>query len=132
MPYRDGDAVREEMEALARERGFPIVGPLVGRHLEVLARAIGARRVFELGSGFGYSALYFARAVGEQGEVHCTELDEDNVRLGRQFLERAGLGRRVTYHCQEASAALRQVGGQFDIVYNDIDKTGYPEIVELA
>ena len=49
--YDDGDAVRHEMEALARERRFPIVGPLVGRHLELLTRAIGARRVFELGSG---------------------------------------------------------------------------------
>jgi caffeoyl-CoA O-methyltransferase len=130
--YRDGDAVREEMEALARERSFPIVGPLVGRHLEVLARAISARRVFELGSGFGYSALYFARAVGEGGEVHCTDLDEENVEKGRAFLQRAGLGGRVTYHREEATAALRHIGGEFDIVYNDIDKEGYPPVVELA
>ena len=130
--YRDGDAVREEMEALALERRFPIVGPLVGRHLEVLARAISARRVFELGSGYGYSALFFARAVGERGEVHCTDLDEQNVRQGQAFLQRAGLAGRITYHREEATAALRRVGGVFDIVYNDIDKEGYPETVELA
>ena len=81
--YDDGDPVRTEMEALAQERHFPIVGPLVGRHLELLTRAIGARRVFELGSGYGYSALHFARAVGEGGVVHCTELDEGNAHLRR-------------------------------------------------
>ena len=120
------------MEALARERDFPIVGPVVGRHLEVLARAIGARRVFELGSGYGYSAYFFARAVGDGGEVHCTELSAANVDLARGFLGRAGLWERVTYHQEEATAALRRVGGSWDIVYNDIDKDGYPATVDLA
>jgi predicted O-methyltransferase YrrM len=130
--YDDGDPVRLEMEAVAAERKFPIVGPLVGRHLAVLARAIGARRVFELGSGYGYSALHFARAVGEGGAVHCTELSAENVALARKFLERAGVWGRVTYHQEEATAALRRVGGTWDIVYNDIDKDGYPETVDLA
>ena len=130
--YDDGDPVRTEMETLGRERNFPIVGPLVGRHLMVLTLAIRARRVFELGSGYGYSALHFARAVGEGGIVHCTELDEDNVRLAEGFLTRAGVWGRVTYHREEATAALRRVGGTWDIVYNDIDKDGYPDTVDLA
>jgi caffeoyl-CoA O-methyltransferase len=130
--YHDGDPVRREMEELAQQRRFPIVGPLVGRHLVVLARAIGARRVFELGSGYGYSALHFARAVGDGGEVHCTELSEENVRLAEGFLRRAGVWERVRYHREEATAALKRVGGTWDIVYNDIDKDGYPPTVELA
>ena len=130
--YEDGDPVRREMEELARQRKFPIVGPLVGRHILQLARAMGARRVFELGSGYGYSALFFARAVGPGGAVHCTDLDAENVRLAEGFLRRAGLWERVTYHREEATAALRRVGGVWDIVYNDIDKDGYPETVELA
>jgi predicted O-methyltransferase YrrM len=130
--YDDGEPVRLEMEALARERDFPIVGPLVGRELLQLTLSIGARRVFELGSGYGYSALFFARGVGPGGAVHCTDLSEDNVRLAEGFLGRAGLWDRVTYHREDAGSALRRVGGTWDIVYNDIDKTGYPEIVELA
>jgi predicted O-methyltransferase YrrM len=130
--YDDGDPVRLEMEALARERDFPIVGPLVGRHLLQLTLATAARRVFELGSGYGYSALFFARGVGAGGEVHCTELDAQNVRLAQGFLSRAGVWQRVTYHQEEARAALRRVGGAWDIVYNDIDKDGYPDTVELA
>ncbi len=128
----DGDPVRREMEALAEERRFPIVGPLVGRKLEIWSRAIGARRVFELGSGYGYSALHFARAVGNEGVVHCTDLSADNVALARRFLERAGVWERVTYHREDAVAALRRIGGTWDVVYNDIDKSGYPETVEVA
>ena len=130
--YDDGDPVRLEMEALARERRFPIVGPLVGRHLQQLTRSIGARRVFELGSGYGYSALFFARAAGEGGEVHCTDLSPENVRLAESFLSRAGVWPRVVYHQEEATAALARVGGTWDIVYCDVDKEGYPDTVDLA
>jgi caffeoyl-CoA O-methyltransferase len=130
--FDTGDSVQAEMEELARQRNFPIVGPLVGRLLQVLTRMTGARRIFELGSGYGYSALHFARAAGPGAVVHCTELSEDNVRLAEQFLTRAGVWDRVTYHRQEATAALREAGGTWDIVYNDIDKDGYPAVVDLA
>jgi predicted O-methyltransferase YrrM len=130
--YADDDPVRHEMEELARQRHFPIVGPLAGRHLYQLAQMIGAKRVFELGSGYGYSALYFARAVGAEGEVHCTELDAENIRLAEMYLRRAEVWERVTYHQEEATAALRWVGGIWDIIYNDIDKAGYPATIELA
>jgi predicted O-methyltransferase YrrM len=130
--YDDGDPVRREMEELARKRSFPIVGPLVGRHLEVLTRAIGAQRIFELGSGYGYSALHFARAAGAGATIHCTDLSEENVRLAESFLTRAGVWDRITYHREDAAGALRRVGGVWDIVYNDIDKDGYPQVVELA
>jgi predicted O-methyltransferase YrrM len=130
--YAADDPVRSDMEELARQRHFPIVGPLAGRHLYQLARMIGAQRVFELGSGYGYSALYFSRAVGPAGSVHCTELDAENIRLAEMYLSQAGLWERVTYHQEEATAALRQVGGIWDIIYNDIDKAGYPATIDLA
>ena len=130
--YDDGDPVRLEMEELAKKRRFPIVGPLVGRALHQLALSIGATRVFELGSGYGYSALHFARAVGAGGEVHCTDLSEENIRLAEGFLARAGVWDRVTYHREDAAKALQRAGGTWDVVYNDVDKHGYPPMVELA
>ncbi len=130
--YDDDDPVRHEMEALAWERHFPIVGPLVGRHLYQLARIIKARRVFELGSGYGYSALFFARAIGPEGIVHCTDFSDENIRLAKKFLSRANVWQRVTYHQGEATAALRRVGGTWDIICNDIDKVDYPKTIELA
>jgi caffeoyl-CoA O-methyltransferase len=130
--YDDGDPVRHAMEELARERGFPIVGPLVGRTLAVLTHAIGARRVFELGSGYGYSALHFARAVGSGGIVHCTDLSPDNLRIAERFFTQAGLRERVVYHLDDGRRTLMQAGGTWDIIFNDIEKPDYPSTIELA
>ena len=124
---RHDEPVLLEMEREGRERGFPIVGRNVGVTLEVLARSIGARRVMELGSGFGYSAYWFARAVGDGGEVHCTDGDPANAAKGADFLTRAGLFDRVTYHVGDAVEQMAAVEGAFDIVYDDIDKHGYPD-----
>src|SRR5262249_27785726 len=73
-----------------------------------------------------------ARAVGEGGSVHCTDLSDENVKLAEGFLIRAGVWGRIRYHREDACSALRRVGETWDIVYNDIDKQGYPEVVDLA
>src|SRR4029450_13357579 len=86
-----GAPVLVGMEARATEHGFPIVGRATGRYLELAARSVGARRVIELGSGYGYSAYWFARAVGADGEVICTDGDADNARLAEEYLTEAGL-----------------------------------------
>jgi predicted O-methyltransferase YrrM len=129
---RHDEPVLLEMEEEAKERGFPIIGRLVGATVEVLARAVGARRVFELGSGYGYSAYWFSRAVGEDGEVHCTDGDPENEKKASEYLTRAGLWSRVRYHVGDAVDSLATVDGQFDIVYNDIDKIGYPAAWKAA
>jgi caffeoyl-CoA O-methyltransferase len=120
------------MEEEGARRDFPIVGRNVGVTLELLARSIGARRVFELGSGFGYSAYWFARAVGAGGEVRCTDGDPDNVAAGERYLADAGLGDRVTYHVGDALAAFAGADGDFDVVFCDIDKPGYPDAWRAA
>lgn len=129
---RSGDAVVAEMEARAEERGFPIVGRTVGSALEVFARSVGARRVFELGSGYGYSGYWFARAVGEGGEVVLTDADEANVELARGYLTRAGLWDRCRFLVGDAVSSLEQAEGEFDVVYCDIDKGDYPQAFAAA
>lgn len=129
---RHDEAVLQEMEDAARERRFPIVGRAVGVTLELLARSIGARRVFELGSGFGYSAFWFARAVGPDGEIHCTDGSQDNRDAAEGYLTRVGVWNRIDYHVSDAVTALDQTEGDFDVIYNDIDKDGYPAAWEAA
>jgi predicted O-methyltransferase YrrM len=124
--------IAEEMEAEARERDFPIVDRVVGVTLEVLARAIGARRVLEMGSGYGYSAYWFARAVGQDGEVHMTEGDAGNQEKALDYLGRAGLADRVRSHVGDALKIIDQLEGSFDVVFCDIDKGGYPTAWEKA
>ena len=129
---RYDEPVLLEMEAEARELGFPIVGRNVGVTLWTLAASIGARRVFELGSGFGYSAYWFARATGAEGEIHLTDGDAANERKAADYLGRASVWDRVTYHVGDALTSFAAVDGDFDIVYDDIDKHGYPDAWRAA
>jgi len=129
---RHDEPVLLEMEAEAREKGFPIVERMVGVVLEILARSIGAKRVFELGSGYGYSGYWFARAVGPDGEIHLTDGDPENEQKARSYLSRVGLWEPVTFHVGDAVTSLNAAEGQFDIVYCDIDKHGYPEAWRAA
>jgi caffeoyl-CoA O-methyltransferase len=124
---RHDEPVLLEMEAEGKERGFPIVGRMVGVAIEILARSIGARRVFELGSGYGYSGYWFSRAVGPDGELHLTDGDQENERKALDYLGRVGLDKPVRFHVGDAVESLNATDGEFDIVYCDIDKHGYPE-----
>jgi predicted O-methyltransferase YrrM len=123
---RYDEPVLLEMEAEGKDRGFPIIGRLVGVTVELLARSVGAKRVFELGSGFGYSAYWFARAVGPSGEVHGTDGDPANEPKALDYLSRAGLAEPIRWHVGDAVTHLGAAPGEFDVVYNDIDKDGYP------
>jgi predicted O-methyltransferase YrrM len=129
---RHDEPVLLEMEAEAKAKDFPIVGRMVGVVLEILARAIGAKRVFELGSGYGYSGYWFARGIGPDGELHLTDGDPDNERKAQDYLSRAELWDRVTFHVGDAVTSLNATEGDFDIVYCDIDKDGYPEAWRTA
>ena len=128
----DDEKVLIEMEEYARERGFPIVGRLCGRFLEVMARSIDAKRVFEMGSGYGYSAYWFSRATGPEGEIHLTDMDPENEKRALDYLARAGLDGPIDYHVSSAFDAFNQTSGEFDIIYCDIDKHEYPQAFELA
>jgi predicted O-methyltransferase YrrM len=124
----------QAMETHAQETNFPIIGPAAGQFCYVVARLAGARRVFELGSGFGYSTAWFARAVRENGggEVHHVVWDESRTAEAREWLGKLGYADTVRYHTGEAVAALRGAEGRFDLIFNDIDKQGYAEAVGVA
>jgi caffeoyl-CoA O-methyltransferase len=128
----DDEAVLLEMEALAKEKEFPIIGRLCGRALEVMARAVGAKRIFEMGSGFGYSAYWFSKAIGPDGEIHLTDTDPENEKQALDFLSRAGLDGPINYHVSDAFSAFNETQGEFDIVYCDINKDQYPEAWRLG
>jgi predicted O-methyltransferase YrrM len=125
-------AVLAEMEALAAEQDVPIVGPAVGTLLSILARSIGADRVFELGSAIGYSTAFFAEAVGKGGQVFYTDGSPENAAQARGYLERMGLLDRVTIKVGDAVTSLDQTKGYFDVVFIDIDKEGYPAALQAA
>jgi predicted O-methyltransferase YrrM len=126
------DPVLREMERIAEEREFPIIGPLVGRLCYLLAYSVRARDVFEMGSGFGYSTWFFAQAVGQGGRVVHTDGDAKNSNEAKRYLEQAGLASRVTFEVGDARQVITRYPGPFDIVFIDIDKDAYPQALELA
>jgi caffeoyl-CoA O-methyltransferase len=126
------DPVLAAMEALAERRRFPIVGRQAGALLAMLARLMGARRVLELGSGYGYSALWFARALPPDGRVVCTDLSSDNRELALGYFRTAGVEKKVEFLVGDALQSARAQKGPFDIIFNDIDKHAYPGSVEVA
>jgi predicted O-methyltransferase YrrM len=129
---RHDEPVLLEMEKEAQDKNFPIINRLCGVTIEVLARGIGAKRVFELGSGYGYSAYWFSRAVGPDGELHLTDGDAENEKKALEYLGRAGLDGPVRFHVADAVKTLESIDGDFDVVYNDIDKWEYPHAWEVA
>jgi len=126
-------AEMQTMEARARETQFPIVGPAAGYFCYLMARTIGARRIFELGSGYGYSTAWFARAVKENGggTVHHVVWDEELSRRAQKHLAVLGFDGIVQYQVSEAVQALRGAQGPFDLIFNDIEKQGYPASVPV-
>lgn len=129
---RKPDEVRAEMESLAARTGFPIIGPQVGKLLAILARHASAHRILELGSGFGYSAYWFAQGLSPGGIIHCTDLSEENRDAAHRFFRKAGIMERIQFHVGDALEVARGLSGPFDIVLNDIDKEAYPGTVEVA
>ena len=125
-------SVVAEMEAEARTRDIPIVGPVVASLLAMLAESIGARRVFELGSAIGYSTAFFARAVGPEGRVFYTDGSAKNAEEARGYLSRLSLLDRVEVLTGDAVTHLTATPGLFDVVFIDIDKDGYPAALEAA
>ena len=121
------DGVMARMEQYALSNHFPFIGPLAGNLLGILARTIEARRVFELGSGFGYSAIQFARNMPPDGKVICTDGDDENRMRAEKFFEEAGLTSKLEFHSGDAVTILNRFDGPFDIILMDIDKEGYPD-----
>ena len=121
------------METYADETRFPIIGPTAGYFCYQVARMIGAQNVFEMGSGYGYSTAWLARAVKENGggKVHHVVWDHDLSQKAKQHLQALGYSDLVEYHVSEAIEALQKVDQQFDLIFNDINKECYPESLEI-
>ena len=130
LPRRD--PVLTEIEAEAAKRNIPIVGPAVARVLHQLAVITGAKNIFEMGSAIGYSTIWWARAVGEDGRVIYTDGDRKNADEARGYFERAGVTGRITIRVGDALELLSERKQEFDIIFCDVDKEDYPRAFRLA
>ena len=104
-----------------------------GSFLTILAAAIGARRIIELGTFTGYSALCFARALPDDGKLLCLDLNEEWTGIARRYWKEAGVEKKIELRLGPAAEQLRKLGAdeRFDLAFVDADKTGYGEYFEL-
>ncbi|NIR44721.1 MAG: O-methyltransferase [Gemmatimonadetes bacterium] len=105
-----------------------------GRLLQVLLQAVGARRVIELGTLGGYSAIWMARALAPDGQLITIEREAERAEVARRFLDRAGLSDRVEVRVGEALELLPDLAneGPFDAIFIDADKKSYPVYLDWA
>jgi caffeoyl-CoA O-methyltransferase len=104
-----------------------------GRLLQVLLASIGARRVLEVGTLGGYSAIWMARALPADGELVSIEIEPRHAEFARRYIERAGLSDRIEIRVGRALDVLPSLDGeQFDAVFIDADKEPMPTYFEWA
>ena len=118
--------------------GLPAINvtPAQGRFLQILAQSMGARRILEVGTLGGYSAIWLARALPPQGQLLTLEIDPDTAAVARANLARAGLDRMVEVRIGPALATLKTLAAEvrepFDLVFIDADKQNNPEYFQRA
>jgi caffeoyl-CoA O-methyltransferase len=136
--FGTSDEVLEATLRDSRRGGLPEinVSPNQGRLLRMLVELSGARRILEIGTLGGYSAIHLARGLPEDGELISLELDEHHADIARNNVERAGLSDIVEVRVGDAHRLLTdliEIGeGPFDLVFIDADKEGYPDYLEAS
>src|SRR5216110_3400304 len=119
---RAGDAVLDDIARAGSEQDLPLVDAEVGALLRVLATAVGARRILEIGTAIGYSGIWLARALPTGGMLVTLEIDEDRAREARQNFVRAGVA--------DARLKIAKVSGPFDLIFQDGDKQLYTPLLD--
>jgi len=130
------EALQSALES-SRAAGLPQiqVSRAQGKWLHLLARAIGARNILELGTLGGYSAIWLGRALPPDGRVITLEIEPKHAEVARANLARAGLTGRVEIRLGPAAASLDELAREravFDLIFIDADKTGYPIYLPLV
>ncbi len=117
-------ALREET---LRTMEYPqmVVGPLEGAFLKMMTRLVGAKRVLEIGMFTGYSALCFAEALPDDGEIITCEINEQSAAMARRYFGQVPVGKKINIRMGPALDTMRTLTGPFDVIFIDADKTSY-------
>src|SRR5439155_113663 len=114
-----GDPILEDVARAGATEDLPLIDAEVGALLRVLATAIGAQRILEIGTAIGYSGIWLAGALPKGGMLFTMEKDPDRARTARDNFERAGLADRVGVVVGDAQVTIAKVAGPFDLIFQD-------------
>src|ERR1700724_1744643 len=127
---RLADPVVREIEREGEAQKLPLIDAEVGSLLRVLATAIGAARILEIGTAIGYSGIWLAGALPSQGMLLTLEVDGERARTARENFARCGLAERASVIIGDAERMLAKVSGPFDLIFQDGDKQQYTPLLE--
>jgi predicted O-methyltransferase YrrM len=127
---RAGDGVLDDIARGNETRGLPLVDAEVGALLRVLATAINASRILEIGTAIGYSGIWLAGALPANGMLITMEMNEERAREARENFARAGLADRVSVVVGDAQLKLSKVSGPFDLIFQDGSKQLYSPLLD--
>ena len=127
-----GDPALQAVERQGEAEGWPIVAAAEGSFLHILARSIRARRILELGTAIGYSGTWLARGLPDDGELVTVEHNPETAAIARKNMEKTGVAPKVKILVGDAHGILKDLKGPFDFIFNDIDKAGYPAVLDPA
>ena len=134
--FKPEDEILLEIRARAEKEGLPTiaVGPMDGLHLEVLARACGARKAVEIGTLGGYSGVCILRGMSAEGVLHTFEISEHHAQVARDSFAKAGFAKQAQVHVGPALDKLAGIerDGPFDLCFIDADKVSYPAYLAWA
>ncbi|HKW42776.1 MAG TPA: O-methyltransferase [Thermoplasmata archaeon] len=125
-----GDPALQAVEKQGTTEGWPIVAAAEGSLLHILARSIRAKRILELGTAIGYSGTWLARALADGGELLTVEHSPETAAIARRNFEKTGVASKVKLLVGNAAKVLEDLDGPFDFIFNDIDKAGYPAVLD--
>ena len=125
-----GDPALARVAAEGEVLSLPIINPAVGQFLEALVVATGTRRVLEIGTANGYSALWLARSLPPDGQILTLEIDPERAAVARRNFKESGLGDRVDVIVGDAARMVYKVAGPFDLIFNDGDKRQYGPLLD--
>ncbi|MGE3973378.1 MAG: O-methyltransferase [Bdellovibrionales bacterium] len=134
--FQPVDAILEKVVERTQKEGIPLiqVGGMDGLHLEVLTRAFGAKKIVEIGTLAGYSAICMARALPENGKIYCFEVSPESAAIAQEHFKMAGVEKKTEIHVGPALEKLYAIENQgpFDLVFVDADKGNYTEYMKWA
>jgi predicted O-methyltransferase YrrM len=127
---RLSDPVLREIEREGKEQKLPLVDAEVGSLLRVLATAVGATRILEIGTAIGYSGIWLAGALPSHGMLLTMEADPERARRARENFARSGLAERASVIVGDAERMIAKVSGPFDLIFQDGDKQQYLSLLD--
>ena len=124
------DSLLARVESEGADLDLPIIDATVGRFLEAVVLATGARQALEIGTANGYSSLWLARSLPAAGRLISIEIDPARAAIARRHFEEAGLSDRVSVMVGDAARMVHKVAGPFDLIFNDGDKLQYGPLLD--